>query len=115
MKARYVSLLLFLVPGVMLAALVAMLAVAAGAGALWIFVHGDDAWPESSRFALMSFAVASFVAAMATLLVASYRFGKKREASGGLQRTHVLAALGLTVAIPLLVVLHQWQVGNIGG
>jgi hypothetical protein len=47
------------------------------------------------------------------LVAASYSFGKKREADGGLSKRHVAMAVGVSVLIPALVLLQQWQVGNL--
>jgi len=54
------------------------------------------------------------VAALTTLLALSYRFGKQQEQTGGLRRLHALVAATVSILLPLLVLLHQWQVGNIG-
>lgn len=41
------------------------------------------------------------------------RYGKRQEATGGVLRSHVVSALALSVALPLLELLHQWSVGNL--
>jgi hypothetical protein len=112
-KARYLYPLLFLLPGAMLALLVAVGLTATGAGVLWIFVYGDNPWPESAHTMLMVVAAMAFILTLTTLLGMSYSFGKKREVAGGLHWSHVWAAVGLSVGVPLLVLLHQWQVGNL--
>lgn len=99
----------------MLAFVAAFVVAAAAAGVLWIFVYGDGAWPESANTMVMVLAVAASALIFFALVAASYSFGKEREASGGLSRTHVFTALAVSVALPLLVLFHQWQVGNIGG
>lgn len=40
----------------MVAVLAGFVVVAAGAGVLWIFVYGDDPWPESANSILMTIA-----------------------------------------------------------
>lgn len=115
MKARYAYPLLFLVPGAMLAAIAAVLAGAACVGVLWIFVYGDNPWPASVNTVVMGFAAAVGIAVLAVVLLVAQRVGKSRESRGGLHRTHVLIALSLSVALPLLALFHQWQVGNISG
>lgn len=115
MKARYSYAMLFFVPSAMIASLVAIVVVAAGAGVLWIFVYGDNQWPASANTGLMALAAATWGITLLALLALSYAVGKRREARGGLSRFHLLLALGLSVALPLLALLHQWQVGNLGG
>lgn len=114
MKTRYSYPLLFLLPSVMVAFLVAFVVVVAGAGVLWIFVYGDDPWPESSGTALMSLAVIASAATLASLMFASYSYGKSREPSGGMAGRHVACGVGISILLPALVLLHQWQVGNLG-
>lgn len=114
MKARHAYPLLFLVPVAMLAVIAAALTAAAGAGVLWLFVHGDDPWPASTNTALMTLASVVGLVVLAGLLLAAHRAGKAQERRGGLRRVHVLIALGLSVGLPLLVLLHHWQVGNLG-
>lgn len=114
MKARYSYPLLFLIPSAMVAAANAVVVAGVGAGVLWLFVYGDSAWPESARAVLTVFALVAAVLTLVMLLHASYRFGRRREAAGGLRPSHVLLAIALSLALPLLAVLHQWQVGNLG-
>ena len=115
MKARHVYPLLFLVPSVMLAGIAAVLTAAAAAGVLWIFVYGDNPWPASANAVVMAAAAFISSAVLTSLLFAAHRFGKRSESHGGLHKAHVLLALGLSLGLPLLVLLHQWQTGNLGG
>lgn len=114
MKARHSYLLLFLLTSAMIAFLAAFVIAAAGAGILWIFVYGDNSWPESANTALMVLVATASVLTFATLVALSYSFGKDQETRGGLRRSHMVSSLGVSIGLPLLVLLHQWQVGNIG-
>ena len=40
--------------------------------------------------------------------------GKRCEDEPGLNKQHVLVSVGLTVVPLVLIILHQWSVGNIG-
>ena len=114
MKARYSYPLLFLAPSAMVALAAAFMVVAFGAGVLWIFVYGDDPWPESANTSLVVLAAAASAITLGVLVALCYWYGKRREVSGGMTRAHMLSALGLTLGLPLLALLHQWQVGNLG-
>ena len=114
MKTRYSYPLLFLLPSAMVAFLVAFFVGVAGAGVLWIFVYGDNSWPESSGTALMGLAVIAAAATLAFLLFSGYSYGKSREPSGGMVGRHVAWGVGISILLPALVLLHQWQVGNLG-
>jgi membrane-anchored protein YejM (alkaline phosphatase superfamily) len=114
MKARIAYPLLFLLPSAMAAFLSAFVAGGMGAGILWLFVYGDNTWPQGAGDAVMAFAAIVAVAVLAVLLFASYSFGKAREASGGVAKRHVAVAIVISVLLPAVALLHQWQVGNIG-
>ena len=115
MKSRYAYPLLFLVPSAVGGVIVTALTAAAGAGILWLFVYGDDPWPHRADGVLMTFAVLAGLLVLMGCLLIAYRAGKFQEGRGGLRKAHVLVALGLSVGLPLLVLFHQWQVGNLGG
>jgi hypothetical protein len=114
-KARYSYPLLFLLPSAMVAFLAAFVVAGVGAGILWIFVYGDRPWPESVNTMLMGVAIAGSALTLTALVALSYFIGKSGESRGGVPRSHVVVALVISVGLPLLVLLHQWQVGNIGG
>jgi uncharacterized membrane protein len=114
MKPRFAYPLLFLLPSAMVAFLSGFIAAGAGGGILWVFVYGDNSWPRAASNAVMALAVVVAVAMLVTLLFASYSFGKAREVAGGLAKAHVALALAISVLLPALVLLHQWQVGNLG-
>ena len=114
MRGRWLYLLLYAVPALLAATLVAVALFGAAAGALWLFVYGDDPWPATAATTLALTFAAAWLALAAAFLATAYRFGRRREGRGLPVRGHVAAALGLTVALVLLAVSHQWGVGNIG-
>ncbi|MGY0798930.1 hypothetical protein ACW7G0_07750 [Lysobacter sp. A286] len=114
MKARFSYLLLFLLPIVMVAIIVTVFAGGASAGILWLYVYGDNVWPQSANNVFMAVIVVVFSATLITLCLASYAFGKKRESCGGLKGSHVALAVGASILMPGLGLLHQLSVGNIG-
>ncbi len=114
MKVRFLYPLMFLIPSAMAAILIGFVAAGAGAGILWIFVYGDNTWPQAAETVVMAFAALASAATLTMLAAASYAFGKRREATGGLARRHVVLALAFSILLPALALLHQWQVGNLG-
>jgi hypothetical protein len=113
-KARHSYPLLFFIPSAVLGAVAGVLAGAAGGGILWLFVYGDSPWPAQANAVVMAMACVVAVAVLGALLLAAYRAGNVQDARGGLRKAHVLMALGLSVGLPLLLLLHQWLIGNIG-
>ena len=114
MKTRHTYLLLFALPSAMVSLIAAVLVAAAGAGVLWIFVYGDNTWPPVANTLLMASACTLAAALFGASMSLAYRIGKAYETQGSIPRRHVLVALALSVGLPVLVLLHQWQVGNLG-
>lgn len=111
MRARLAYPLLFLVPSATLALVAGVVAGGAGAGVLWLFVYGDDPWPASAEWVVMGLVTVVAVMTLAMLLAGAWWAGKRREAAGGVARRHVGWAIGLSIGLPLLVLLRQWQIG----
>ena len=114
MKARFSYPLLFLLPIAVTAVIAAVVGAGLSAGMLWLFVYGDDTWPHAAEIAVTAIAIVASLVTMAALSLASYSFGKKREATGGLSRSHILLAACISIVLLALVLLHQLRIGNIG-
>jgi len=113
-KRRFVYPLLFALPALLASGIVALFASGAAAGALWLFVLGDDRWPASAGHVVVGTFVAAFAGTLAALLAAAYALGRRQEATGKIDRRHLLAAAGATALLVLVVAAHQWRVGNLG-
>ena len=114
MKARFSYPLVFLLPCAMLASIAAVLAVGVGAGVAWLFVYGDDSWPDAAERIIMALSGVVALTSFATLLSASYFYGKRQESLGGLSRWHVAVAVAFAVFLPALVLIRQYQIGALG-
>jgi len=114
MKKRYLYSLFFGLPGLFIAGIISILLLGGFAGFLWLFAFGDRPWPPFSETILSVL----FVLVVSVLWIASillgYRVGKRLETDPRLHRSHVLLSAGLTVLFILLMVLHQFSVGNLG-
>src|SRR5512133_1062555 len=114
MKKRYLYTLLFGIPGFFIAGIFSIFVFAALTGILWLYVFGDNTWPAYLEPVLATL----FVLAILTLWIASialgYFIGRKLEKDPTLNRAHILISAGLTLALILLIVFHQWSVGNLG-
>jgi hypothetical protein len=113
-KRRYLYLLLFSVPIVLAAAVLAFAVFGAAAGVLWLFVAGDNPWPSSANTLLVAVFVLAFVASAFVFTSRAYAVGRREEAQPSLNATHVVAAAGATALLLLAIVAYQWHVGNIG-
>lgn len=114
MRRRHLYVLLFSVPGLFAALLVALAVFGAAAGMLWLFVYGDEAWPPAAGHILVALFILTAAGTWGLLMWAACAAGRRAEASESLNRVHVLGAALATVALPLVLVLYQWRVGNIG-
>jgi hypothetical protein len=114
MRKRYVYLLLFGIPGLFVAGIISILLFGAVAGLLWLYIFGDNPWPASAE-ALISILFVVFLLGLWTgFILLGYWLGKRLENDPAVNRTHILISLGLTVLFLLLILLHQWTVGNLG-
>jgi hypothetical protein len=114
MKRRYVVVLLWALPALLASVIISALAFGAAAGVLWLFVFGDEPWPSSAGPFLVALFALVCVALWAAFGAMAFAAGKKQEARATLDARHVAAAAGATLLLVLLVVSHQWGVGNIG-
>ncbi len=114
MKRRYAYVIFFAVPAFLASLIVAGLVFGAGAGALWLFVFGDNPWPSVAGDVLAGGFILVFAASWFGLLSAAYVAGKKHEASPGFDARVLWASSGATALLVLLVLAHQRGVGNIG-
>ena len=114
LKRRYLYVLLFGLPALLASIIISFLLFGAAAGILWIFVFGDNPWPSFAGNMLAVMIVLVCLTLWVVFMYAAYVVGKKQEAHASLNAKHVMASVGATVLLVLLVVLHQWGVGNIG-
>jgi len=114
MQKRYLYALLFAVPGLFIALIIAFLAFGAAAGFLWLFVFGDYSWPDSYGNTLPLLLIAAFLGLWLASIVAGFVTGKKFEAEPVLNNKHVMISVALTIVPILFIVLHQLNVGNLG-
>ena len=114
MKKRFLYALLFGIPGFGVALLGALLLFGAAAGALWLFVFGDSPWPAAVGTVLPVLFGLVFLGLWSGSIAWGFRLGKKLESDPAPNLKHVLLAAGVTAAVLLLMVLHQFSVGNLG-
>lgn len=114
MKKRHLYTLLFFLPGALFSLIAATLVFGVAAGGFWVFIFGDNRWPESAGKILTAIYAIVFIGGWLASLVFGYRTGKKLEAVPELNKKHILASILLTFVPLLLIGLHQWSVGNIG-
>ena len=114
MKKRYLYALLFGIPGFLIAGIFSILAFAALTGFLWLFVFGDNTWPVYIEQILAVLFVACTLMLWIAFTVFGFFLGRRLEKDPALNRTHIFISAGLTLVLILMIVFHQWSVGNLG-
>lgn len=114
MKKRYFYALLFLVPGALVALIVATAIAGATAGFLWLFVFGDNSWPTIAERGFTLLFPLTFFGLWIVFVIAGLVVGKSLEADPVLNKKHVLVSIALTIVPLVFILLHQLRVGNIG-
>ena len=113
MRKRYLYSILFCIPGLFVAALLTAVSLGAAAGFLWLFVFGDSPWPQALQTLLPAVGLIVFVAAWAGIVMWGYRYGIGQEDGRPVERRHLLIAAATILPI-VIVILHQYRVGNLG-
>jgi hypothetical protein len=98
----------------MLASIAAVVSVGVGAGVAWLFIYGDNSWPDLAERIIMALSVAVALTSFTALVSASYFYGKRQESLGGLSKWHVTGAVATAIFLPALVLLRQYQIGALG-
>jgi hypothetical protein len=103
-------LILLAVPCFLLSLLPALFITGAVAGFLWLFVYGDNPWPDLADIVIASAFLLSWVSAGTLLTLGLIRHPRVRN----------LPTSKLTVAAALLslfavatIAYHQWSIGNL--
>lgn len=105
---------LFVLPGAFISLILSSLATGATAGVFWVFIFGDNSWPDYAGKILTAVYGIGLVGGFLASLALGYSTGKKHEVDSELNKRHVLISIILTFVPLLIIVLHQWSVGNIG-
>jgi hypothetical protein len=105
MKKRFLYSLLFGVPGFLLAGISALVTGGLALGVLWLFVFGDNPWPPIIETILPVGLVLVFLVTWLAIIAAGFWIGKRLEPTPGLNKSHILLCIGVTVFLSLVTVL----------
>jgi hypothetical protein len=114
MKKPILYSLLFAVPGFFVSLILAFALFGFTAGFFWIFVFGDNTWPESAGTILSLLMVLFFLVPWLLSIWLGFTIGKRFESQKELNKKHLLISAALTLASILIIVLHQLNIGTIG-
>jgi hypothetical protein len=114
MKKRTLYALLFGVPGFFLAGIITLVVFGASVGFLWLFVFGDNPWPDSTETLLTALILVTFLVLWLGIIFVGYQTGRRLESDPALNRNHALLSAGITLLFILFIVFQQWSAGNLG-
>jgi hypothetical protein len=103
---RHVYVLLFAVPALLVSIIAAALMLAASAGALWLFVYGDDPWPNTANVLLGAIFLFVAAALWLALLFVAYTVGRQHEGEQSLNKGHVALSAGATVVLAVIIIVR---------
>jgi hypothetical protein len=103
---RHVYVLLFAVPALLVSIIAAALMLAASAGALWLFVYGDDPWPNTANVVVGAIFLFVAVALWLALLFVAYAVGRQHEGEQSLNKGHVALSVGATVVLAVIIIVR---------
>ena len=79
---------------------------AASAGALWLFVFGDNPWPAVANTLLGAVFVVGSGGLWMGLLAVAYTVGKQQEMRSTLNAGHVALSVGVTMVLAVVIVVR---------
>jgi hypothetical protein len=113
-KKRVIYSILFGIPGLLISAYITFVVAGITAGALWLFVFGDNPWPAAVDTLFPFSLILVFLTGWFAWIALGFGIGKHLEPNPVLNRKHILVSLAVTLIPILLLVYYQWSVGNIG-
>ncbi|MGE4054088.1 MAG: hypothetical protein AB7F99_04750, partial [Vicinamibacterales bacterium] len=114
LKRRYLYVLIFAVPALLVALIGAATMVAAVAGGLWIWAFGDNPWPPVADTILGTVLVVSGGGIWLLLLSLAYMLGKEQESRPALNMRHVAISVGATAVLAALIAIRVTGVSLTG-
>ncbi len=117
MNTRRLHALTGVVWGLLLGALAAAFAVAAGAGFSWLYLFGDAPWPEAVGWALPALGLGTFAMVLLASVILGLKAGRRAAAAAPEEaaRRHGGARRLLTLGLLLAVLLAGAAAARIGG
>ena len=114
MQKRYLYILLFGLPGLLLSLILTVLSFGMLSGGLWLFVFGDNPWPVQIQKILPILFALLFIVLWITIIAMGYVYGKRMEHVPGPNVQHIVVSIGFALALVSMIVMHQLRVGNPG-
>lgn len=95
----------------LLGPLVAMAVVAFSAGLGWLYVFGDNSWPEASSKVIFLLGLASGLLVAAAVIWTGYKVGRQKigAANPAFERRRAIALLALPLFLAVLTGLYFWN------
>ncbi|NOT25017.1 MAG: hypothetical protein HOP16_02840 [Acidobacteria bacterium] len=112
MRRRHLYVLIFALPAFLLSLIGGAMLLGAATGVLWLFVFGDNPWPSAANTLLTTTFIIGTLALWLAQLAIAYAIGKTQERRPSLNRTHVAASVGATIALAGLIAVRVLGIGS---
>ncbi|MGE5639025.1 MAG: hypothetical protein ACM30H_02945 [Clostridia bacterium] len=109
MRRRHAYLLLFGAPALLAALLVGAIVLVFALAIFWIFIFGDNTWPDYSYYLLAALFIGAAGTTFAVLLYHAYEAGKRQEETTSTNRAHIALAIASTLALLIVPALYVWH------
>jgi hypothetical protein len=114
-QRRYLYVLLFALPALLVSTIAGTMMLAASAGVLWLFVLGDNPWPPVTDALLGAVFIVGTAALWVALLFVAYTVGKQEEARPTFNTGHVALSIGATVVLVAVIAMRLTGLGGSAG
>ena len=98
--------LLFLVPGIFASFLIALFITGIIAGVFWLFIFGDNTWPDWTDVVIPLCFGLVFLLTLFAFAFSGYRTGAKNS---HISRKHILLSIGVSLALIAIIVLNYFK------
>lgn len=105
-RRRFLYVVIFTLPAVLVSAVGGATAAAASAGMFWLFVFGDNPWPGWSGPAIAGVAATAFVVLLVAQLMVAWSVGRQQESKPDINPTHVAVAIVSTLTLGAFIAVR---------
>lgn len=110
MKQKYLYLLLFGLPGILVSAITGIMSGGMIGGFFWIFMFGDNPWPSFAWPTVFGVGILVFFLTLISILIMGYKVGKKRDLENlPIKKAHIFISLVFLVIIFSMILFRQFS------
>ncbi len=101
--------ILFIIPGLFASFIIAAAITGIIAGVFWLFIFGDNIWPEWTEAFIGSLFVIIFLGSLGAFAIAGYQLGISQKPANKINRKYILISIGSTAAFIAFMFLYAFS------